>query len=245
MSACLFLCSGISGLADTVRVCFCVNQTRRSCLRATTRQPAPPQNILHATSHSYVTCLWMMSKLCLTAQMPRSYLVGSGQLSPLTASNRHSPMSADHASGAMPACLADMAASMAFESPHAGGWAALGFSSNGRMLDSVAVIASTKAANGIGVFDLGGYSPDAITERPGAVAASGRRLSDTTSSFTIFDVRPPPPHALQRWAPPPHRRPSPRAAHAAQTDCECGRCAGVSSQLLYPCTHVQGPFRTA
>lgn len=124
---------------------------------------------------------------------------GSGQLSPITATHSHMHshmhMRAGRRGEALPTPsltslrLADTAASMAFESPHGSGWAALGFSSSG-MVGSDAVIASTKAANGgIGVFNLGGFSPAAITEIPAAVAGSGRRLSDARPSFTIFDVR--------------------------------------------------------
>lgn len=88
---------------------------------------------------------------------------------------------------------------MAIESPHQGGWAALGF--GGGMIGSPAVIATTTAANGgIGVFNLEGYSSGAITEYAGAVADSSgsrRRLADTSADFTITDVRPP--HSPVHW----------------------------------------------
>lgn len=81
---------------------------------------------------------------------------------------------------------------MAIETPHPGGWAALGFGSD--MVGTDAVIATTRAGNGgIGVFNLNGYSSSAILEYPQATMAS-RRLSQTTDAapgFTISDVRTP------------------------------------------------------
>lgn len=83
----------------------------------------------------------------------------------------------------------DTVAKMALESPHQDGWAALGFGDT--MVGSTAIIATTKAANGIGVFLLGGFSPDQITEYPDGVSGSGgsrRRLSDASPEFTISDA---------------------------------------------------------
>lgn len=80
---------------------------------------------------------------------------------------------------------------MAIETPSDAGWVALGFGTS--MINSQAVIATTSAAfGGIGVFNLGAYSVDDVTELPGAVQSGARRrLADADARFAITDVRPP------------------------------------------------------